>query len=212
MVIKLLNEKGYRITSTRELCSTSKVPVSTHDTEIKETICFSCPLCPKTFTTQKKIVLHATQVHFQEELKKDLPNSEPFECPICSTNMNKLSLLVLHYAIEHDMVIKLLNEKDETTIKGKKLTKLRTTCHLCPDNHFGLQKTNLIRHVIHNHFFEKLCEELPAGMDHYKCPKCSHICKDIRKYAVHYGIVHKMVKIYMKEVGFKDEAIKGMIS
>ena len=207
MLINLLNKKGYRIISTRK----GIIPIQ--ETEMIETIRFSCPLCPKTFTTQKNIVLHATQVHFQEELKKDLPSSEPFECPICSTNMNKLSLLVLHYAIEHDMVIKLLNEKDETAIKGKKLTKQiqYTTCHLCPDKHYGFEKQSLIRHVIHHHFFEKLCEELPAGMDQYKCPKCSHICKDIRKYAVHYGIVHKMVKIYMKEVGFKDEAIKGMI-
>jgi hypothetical protein len=48
--------------------------------------------------------------------------------------------------------------------------------------------------MTHDHYFEKLCEELPAGMDQYKSPKCSHIYKDIGNYAGDYGIVHKMVK------------------
>ena len=43
-----------------------------------------------------------------------------------------------------------------------------TTCHLCPYKYKGFEKQSLIRHVIHHHFFEKLCEELPVGMDQYK--------------------------------------------
>ena len=207
IVIKLLNEN---IEEGKGIIS-NKVPVSTHDTEMKpeETICFSCSFCPKTFTTQQNIVQHATNVHFQDELKKDLPNSEPFECPICSANKKSLASLVLHYAIKHDMAIKLLNEKDETTIKGKKVLKqIQYTCHLCPNKYFGFGKKKLIRHVTHDHYFEKLSEELPAGMDQYKCPKCTNVCKDIKDYAVHYGIVHKMVKTYMKELGFKENVIK----
>ena len=59
--------------------------------------------------------------------------------------------------------------KPETSIKKSLSKQIQyTTCHLCPYKYKGFEKQSLIRHVIHHHFFEKLCEELPVGMDQYK--------------------------------------------
>merc|ERR1712008_256811 len=58
--------------------------VSAQNTELKEIKFFACPLCPRTYANQKNFLPHAAQAHFQEKLEKDLPQSEPFDCPICS--------------------------------------------------------------------------------------------------------------------------------
>ena len=59
--------------------------------------------------------------------------------------------------------------KPETSFKKSLSKQIQyTTCHLCPYKYKGFEKQSLIRHVIHHHFFEKLCEELPVGMDQYK--------------------------------------------
>jgi hypothetical protein len=48
--------------------------------------------------------------------------------------------------------------------------------------------------MTHDHYFEKLCEESPTGMDQYKCPKCSHIYAAKMLEIMHYITVVKFMK------------------
>ena len=35
----------------------------------------------------------------------------------------------------------------------------------------------------------------------YKCPECKHTSKDKGGFVRHYGLVHKMVQLFLKEMG-----------
>ena len=61
-------------------------------------------------------------------------------------------------------------------MKDTKVTKrIQDICHLCPDKYFGSDST----YITHDHYFEKLFEELPAKMDQFKCPECSYTAAKI---------------------------------
>ena len=62
----------------------------------------------------------------------------------------------------------------------------------------------LLRHLCDCHFRERLCQGLPpaSGVDTtYKCPICSHESKDKGGFVRHYGLVHKVVQGWLKEMG-----------
>ena len=62
----------------------------------------------------------------------------------------------------------------------KWLKKFKILAICVQTNILDLKRKSLIRYTTHYQYFEKLCEELPAGMDQYKCPQCSHLCKYVR--------------------------------
>ena len=59
----------------------------------------------------------------------------------------------------------------------------------------------LLRHLADCHFRERLCQGLPQGAEVYKCPECNHESKDKGGFVRHYGLVHKMVQTWLKEMG-----------
>ena len=62
----------------------------------------------------------------------------------------------------------------------------------------------VLRHLADSHFRERLCEGLQPGLDVYKCAECDHKSKDQREFARHSGLVHYMVKKFLKEMGIED--------
>ena len=51
--------------------------------------------------------------------------------------------------------------------------------------------------------------------DTYKCPKCGHTSKDKGGFVRHYGLVHKMVQKWLKEMGitgFDEESKKAAVT
>lgn len=68
----------------------------------------------------------------------------------------------------------------------------------------------LLRHLADCHFRERLCQGVQQG-DVYKCPECQHSSKDKGGFVRHYGLVHKMVQKWLREMGilgFDDESKK----
>jgi hypothetical protein len=68
----------------------------------------------------------------------------------------------------------------------------------------------LLRHLADCHFRERLCQGVQQG-DLYKCPDCNHSSKDKGGFVRHYGLVHKMVQKWLREmgiVGFDDDSKK----
>ena len=71
----------------------------------------------------------------------------------------------------------------------------------------------LLRHLADCHFRERLCEGVQTN-DVYKCPQCAHESKDKGGFVRHYGLVHKMVQKWLKEMGihgYDDESRKAQL-
>ena len=114
------------------------------------------------------------------------------------------------------MVLKYLNERagimncfDESIVKQYETQESnRENCPLCKSTFNG--RYMLLRHLCDCHFRERLCQVLPptAGgatseTTSYKCPypQCTHESKDKGGFVRHYGLVHKVVQSWLKEMG-----------
>ena len=87
----------------------------------------------------------------------------------------------------------------------------RESCPLCTSNFGG--RYMLLRHLADCHFRERLCEGVQTG-EVYKCPQCAHESKDKGGFVRHYGLVHKMVQKWLKEMGingYDDESRKAQL-
>ena len=60
----------------------------------------------------------------------------------------------------------------------------------------------LLLHLADCHFRERLCQGVQQG-DLYKCPDCNHSSKDKGGFVRHYGLVHKMVQKWLREMGIQ---------
>ena len=133
----------------------------------------SCPICKSTFLKDEDFLYHAAESHFADKLKTDLPQVAPFKCPKCPIICKDLQRLVLHYGLTHNMVLKLLNElfdimdSDDVKILKQFETQL-FCCALCQNSFDGLEL--LLKHMAESHFFERMCEGFPPGLEVYKCP------------------------------------------
>ena len=176
----------------------------------------ACPICNSTLLNGIHFQRHAADKHFFERLKADLPNAvPPFNCSFCTSNFKDLKLLIRHYGVTHKMVIKYLNERagimnsfDESIIKQYETTESnRENCPLCKSTFNG--RYMLLRHLCDCHFRERLCQVLPPSASGstsettYKCPhpQCTHESKDKGGFVRHYGLVHKVVQGWLKEMG-----------
>ena len=176
----------------------------------------ACPICNSTLLNGTHFQRHAADKHFFERLKADLPNAvPPFNCSFCTSNFKDLKLLIRHYGVTHKMVIKYLNERagimnsfDESIIKQYETTESnRENCPLCKSTFNG--RYMLLRHLCDCHFRERLCQVLPTSASGstsettYKCPhpQCTHESKDKGGFVRHYGLVHKVVQGWLKEMG-----------
>ena len=133
----------------------------------------SCPICKSTFLKDGDFLHHAAESHFADKLKTDLPQVAPFKCPKCPIICKDLQRLVLHYGLTHNMVLKLLNELfDIMDSDNAKILKQFETqlfcCALCQNSFGGLEL--LLQHMAESHFFERMCEGFPPGLQVYKCP------------------------------------------
>ena len=112
------------------------------------------------------------------------------------------------------MVLKYLNERagimncfDESIVKQYETQESnRENCPLCKST-FN-RRYMLLHHLCDCHFRERLCQVLPpiAGVTSettYRCPhpQCTHESKDKGGFARHYGLVHKVVQGWLKEMG-----------
>ena len=196
-------------------CVNNKTPEPKVTTRSDQTP-VACPICTSTFLNGTHFLRHAADKHFDERLKQDLPQVAPFKCPYCSTACKDLKLLVRHYGLAHKMVLKLLNERagimdsfDDSILKQYETQESsRDCCPLCKSSFGG--RYMLLRHLADCHFRERLCQGLPSGADVYKCPECNHESKDKGGFVRHYGLVHKMVQTWLKEMGiqgFDDTAL-----
>ena len=196
-------------------CVNNKTPEPKVTTRSDQTP-VACPICTSTFLNGTHFLRHAADKHFDERLKQDLPQVAPFKCPYCSTACKDLKLLVRHYGLAHKMVLKLLNERagimdsfDDSILKQYETQESsRDCCPLCKSSFGG--RYMLLRHLADCHFRERLCQGLPSGVDVYKCPECNHESKDKGGFVRHYGLVHKMVQTWLKEMGiqgFDDTAL-----
>jgi hypothetical protein len=168
----------------------------------------ACPICQSTFLNSVHFIRHAADKHFMERLRNDLPHFSPFKCPLCPFEGKDLKLLVRHYGMTHKMVLKLLNERagihdsyDESILRTLETHESnRETCPLCSSNFGG--RYMLLRHLADCHFRERLCQGVQHG-EVYKCPfpDCNHSSKDKGGFVRHYGLVHKMVQKWLREMG-----------
>ena len=170
----------------------------------------ACPICKGTFVNTTHFLKHAVEKHFLEQLKRELPNTQPFKCPFCEFCGKDFKMLARHYGLKHDIVIRMLNERngvpnsfDKSILKTFETTDgERELCPLCK-SHFG-GRYMLLRHLADCHFRERLCRGLPPG-DVFKCPACNHESKDKGGFVRHYGLVHKMVQKWLLEQGIDIE-------
>ena len=181
----------------------------------------ACPICNNTFLNGTHFLRHAADKHFFERLRADLPNYPPFKCtqPNCTFEGKDVKLLVRHYGITHKMVVKILNERagkpecyDDSIVRTFETSESnRESCPLCTSNFGG--RYMLLRHLADCHFRERLCEGVQTG-EVYKCPQCAHESKDKGGFVRHYGLVHKMVQKWLKEMGihgYDDESRKAQL-
>ena len=131
-----------------------------------------------------------------------------------------MKLLARHYGLSHKMVLRYLNERagnvnseDEAILKTFETTESnREACPLCSSNFAG--RYMLLRHLADCHFRERLCQGMQTG-DVYKCSRCNHESKDKGGFVRHYGLVHKMVQKWLKEMGihgYDDENKKSVLT
>ena len=166
----------------------------------------ACPICHSTFLNSTHFLRHSADKHFFDRLRQDLPPQAPFKCPYCTFEGKDVKLLARHYGLNHRMVLKYLNERagklncfDESILKSFETTESnREACPLCSSNFAG--RYMLLRHLADCHFRERLCQGMQSG-ELYKCPKCNHESKDKGGFVRHYGLVHKMVQKWLKEMG-----------
>jgi hypothetical protein len=168
----------------------------------------ACPICNSTFLNGTHFLRHAADKHFLDRLRGDLPQAPPFKCPYCTFIGKDLKLLVRHYGLTHKMVLKILNERagnpgsyDDTILRQYETHESnREGCPLCSSSFGG--RYMLLRHLADCHFRERLCQGLQQG-EVYKCPQCNHESKDKGGFVRHYGLVHKMVQTWLKEMGIQ---------
>lgn len=171
-----------------------------------------CPICQGTFLNTTHFLRHAADKHFYEQLRAELSRQHqagpPFSCPQCKFEGKDFKVLTRHYGLKHHAVVRILNERagrgpncaDESILRQFETAEgQRESCPLCQSNFGG--RYMLLRHLADCHFRERLCAGLPPGGEVFKCPACSHESKDKGGFVRHYGLVHKMVQKWVKEMG-----------
>lgn len=153
--------------------------------------------------TTAQFLRHAAEKHYIEQIKHELPQDTPFQCPACDFVGKELKLLIRHYGVKHEVVLRILNERagkpnscDPDILKQFETSdNQREVCPMCKSNFGG--RYMLLRHLADCHYRERLCQGLQQG-DVYKCPSCNHESKDKGGFVRHYGLVHKMVQKWLR--------------
>ena len=73
----------------------------------------SCQFCGKTFFNQMDYLKHSL-LHVRKRVYQDLPEAEPYKCPLCPFIGGSRITLLLHYGLQHNVVEKLLKEDPDT--------------------------------------------------------------------------------------------------
>ena len=174
-----------------------------------------CPICKKEFFTENTFLKHAVFSCFNNQIQTDLPSAYLYQCPDCSASFETLFCLIFHYGIDHNMVIKYLNEEagipncyDDSILKrfeiqgpltdknsdyvlGCSRSRCRFTCN---------NKEAFLKHLT-KHFKRQLSANLPLHVS-YKCPHsdCSlSFDHHHRELISHYAFYHKMIFKYLNE-------------
>ena len=73
----------------------------------------TCQFCHKSFYNQMDFMKHSL-LHVRKRVYQDLPETEPFLCPRCPFTGNSRITLLLHYGLQHNVVMELLKEDPAT--------------------------------------------------------------------------------------------------
>ena len=73
----------------------------------------SCQFCGKSFFNQMDYLKHSL-LHVRKRVYQDLPEIEPYKCPLCPFIGGSRITLLLHYGLQHNVVEQLLKEDPDT--------------------------------------------------------------------------------------------------
>ena len=164
-----------------------------------------------------------------EESVYECPEQNCNFVPQSKSKQPKWRGLLIHYGVEHKILFKLLNERegifdrdDYTILKYYKKGFKNCYEEKCPfcDNKFSgnySQKRSVQMTLMHhictseNHLIEKLLELFDIDLMLYEnnanifqCPKCPFKFQSVNELAIHYGLKHGIVQMFLKELNFKE--------
>ena len=166
---------------------------------------YNCKFCPEEFKWQYELLKHCVFRHFLDDIRKELPDEFPAKCPKCEFTARNRPTLVLHYAVSHRVIQKLIedaaqNKTDGLAIAGRAASASAAqaapsqqsqaekpfSCPLCS---LKISARQQMDHLC-THFNERLSERLPQAAP-FACPDCRFVGTDRRRLVRHYGGFHR---------------------
>ncbi len=148
----------------------------------------TCKLCNQLNTTQQLFLVHITQKHYAEDIRKKIPQDSPFKCPYkgCSQIFPDRQALLMHYGIDHKYSLSLY-DPPKGEAKGKIMEfdmfkpKTMLTCTMCREKKF-LTASSLKHHEILAHFFPDVMKDTGLA----RCPNCRLKFNSRTEFAKHF--------------------------
>ena len=177
---------------------------------------FPCLICNnENFRWQADLYRHYAMKHFHDELleKLKLEGDPPYKCKTCGIQAQNEKQIVIHFAIVHRAVVKILEESGSLSRGGSLGSRMVTggmlpTTYRCPICSATIPAKHRADHLT-VHFKDKI-SPLLAREAPFACPKCRFVAMDrpslIRHFATRHGLVDAFLKDWLERHGREGEA------
>ena len=178
---------------------------------------FPCLICNnENFRWQADLYRHYAMKHFHDELleKLKLEGDPPYKCKTCGIQAQNEKQIVIHFAIVHRAVVKILEENGSVSRSGGMASrmgigmKMLPTTYRCPICSATIPAKHRADHLT-VHFKDKISPLLAREIP-FACPKCRFVAMDrpslIRHFATRHGLVDAFLKDWLERHGRESEA------
>ena len=183
----------------------------------KQLAIFPCQLCSgENFRWQADLYRHYAIKHFHEQLleKLALVGAPPYKCKTCGIHAQNEKQIVIHFAIVHRVVVRILEENGSMprggslAVRAGAGSKALPTTYRCPICSATIPAKHRADHLT-VHFKDKI-SPLLAREAPFSCPKCRFVATDrpslIRHFATRHGLVDAFLKDWLERHGREAEA------
>jgi hypothetical protein len=156
--------------------------------------------------------------HFHEELleKLALEGDPPYKCKTCGIHAQNEKQIVIHFAIVHRAVVRILEENGSMPRGGSMASrlggvgaKMLPSTYRCPICSATIPAKHRADHLT-VHFKDKI-SPLLARETPFSCPKCRFVAQDrpslIRHFATRHGLIDAFLKDWLERHGRDAEAV-----
>ena len=181
----------------------------------KQLAIFPCLICSgENYRWQADLYRHYAIKHFHEQLleKLALEGEPPYKCKTCGILAQNEKQIVIHFAIVHRAVVRILEENGSLPRggigRGGLASKMLPSTYRCPICSSTIPAKHRADHLT-VHFKDKISPLLAREVP-FSCPKCRFVAQDrpslIRHFATRHGLVDAFLKDWLERHGRDTEA------